>query len=198
MPMRKDCNICCTNKYSTIRFSCKHKMCVNCLTKLTKTECPYCRLSLISELPNSIISIINASRRISQFQRVNEENQELRNEQYNNMSRRRLINTNINRNAFAPVDITDTLNDAINIMQYGQIQNNDGNANNNNSVNEDANDTPDETPNETPNETPIESYNSIIDIFRNSTRFFNNFLTENLEFGVLGSRIIISNYHINT
>lgn len=43
----------CTESSFVVRTNCNHYVCLNCLTKLRKIECPYCRGSL-DELPQHI------------------------------------------------------------------------------------------------------------------------------------------------
>ena len=56
---RIKCKICITNKFFKIKTSCNHKICLDCLTKLRKAQCPFCRNDLKNELPDNIIKIIN-------------------------------------------------------------------------------------------------------------------------------------------
>lgn len=47
----KKCKICFNKKYAIVKTSCGHKLCINCIMCLTKIECPFCRKSLVDELP---------------------------------------------------------------------------------------------------------------------------------------------------
>ena len=53
------CKICLTKDFFKIKTSCDHKICLNCLTKLRKPSCPFCRNDLAGEIPDNIINIIN-------------------------------------------------------------------------------------------------------------------------------------------
>ena len=54
-----DCCICFEkHKSYIIKTKCKHMMCLNCLVKLRKVECPMCRGDLKKDLPKSIQDII--------------------------------------------------------------------------------------------------------------------------------------------
>jgi hypothetical protein len=52
------CKICLTKDFFKIKTSCGHKICLECLTKLSKTLCPFCRKDLAGEIPENIIKII--------------------------------------------------------------------------------------------------------------------------------------------
>lgn len=47
----KKCKICFMRKYAIVKTSCKHRLCLNCITNLTKLECPFCRKQLDQEIP---------------------------------------------------------------------------------------------------------------------------------------------------
>ena len=48
-----NCNICLGKDSSIIIFSgCKHHICISCLYKIEKNECPYCRKEFNNEILN--------------------------------------------------------------------------------------------------------------------------------------------------
>ena len=69
---RITCKICMTRNFYKIKTSCNHKICLDCLTKLSKPLCPFCRNDLKNELPENIINIINKN--LSNLQNYNNTN----------------------------------------------------------------------------------------------------------------------------
>ena len=61
------CKICCIETKTIVILSCKHQICLNCLIKLTKSECPFCNISLLNELPKEINNIINSNEPIKGY-----------------------------------------------------------------------------------------------------------------------------------
>ena len=54
----EECGICFENNW-ILKTPCKHIICLECLLKLQKDECPYCRKLLFNKLPLAIQQIIN-------------------------------------------------------------------------------------------------------------------------------------------
>ena len=55
------CEKCDKEQQAILILSCKHQMCLQCLIKLTKSECPCCNISLLNEIPKKINSIIESN-----------------------------------------------------------------------------------------------------------------------------------------
>lgn len=71
-----ECNICTNNNKDLIILSkCNHKLCIECLLKLKKSECPFCRYNFSEIIKN--IKKNNKNNEINQFcQTINEGNDE--------------------------------------------------------------------------------------------------------------------------
>lgn len=82
----------CYNKNGIYNTYCNHNICLNCLTKLQKPECPYCRQKL--NLPENIEKIIK-----SNYSKLD----------YNNITTGNLI---------IPENITNILNEIKEVSEY--------------------------------------------------------------------------------
>ena len=52
------CIICYDNKW-IVNTECNHKICISCLFKIKKDECPYCRAKLFKNFPKKLKSLLN-------------------------------------------------------------------------------------------------------------------------------------------
>ena len=61
-----DINECCIcyEKTSTINLMCKHTICLFCIVKMKKSQCPYCRKNIEKEIPKEINNIIKKNKTI--------------------------------------------------------------------------------------------------------------------------------------
>ena len=57
MSNKPECPICFGGDWIT-RTKCNHVICISCLIKLTKDECPYCRREIFPTLPSEIKGIV--------------------------------------------------------------------------------------------------------------------------------------------
>ena len=57
MSNKPECPICFGEDWIT-RTKCNHVICILCLIKLTKDECPYCRREIFQTLPPEIKGIV--------------------------------------------------------------------------------------------------------------------------------------------
>jgi len=61
----------CFGKHWITRTKCNHIICISCLLKLTKDECPYCRREIFKTLPPEIKGIVkmnlNTTKRLNIF-----------------------------------------------------------------------------------------------------------------------------------
>ena len=60
-----ECCICLENglNISMVRFPCSHKICLQCLCEIIKTECPMCRVDITKDIPKRILNIIDENRK---------------------------------------------------------------------------------------------------------------------------------------
>ena len=59
--MSLECCVCFENDWVS-KTPCKHLICIKCLLKLKKDECPMCRRELFSKLPMSIKNLISITK----------------------------------------------------------------------------------------------------------------------------------------
>ena len=57
MSNKPECPICFGKEWIT-RTKCNHVICISCLIKLIKDECPYCRREIFKTLPPEIKGIV--------------------------------------------------------------------------------------------------------------------------------------------
>jgi hypothetical protein len=58
--MEKECCICFNEIWLTLT-PCKHTICLDCLFKLKKDQCPICRSNILTILPDNIQKLLNIS-----------------------------------------------------------------------------------------------------------------------------------------
>ena len=54
-----NCPVCFEEMKMKCITSCHHVICIECLLKLRKSDCPLCRKNLALDLPNNLMKIIN-------------------------------------------------------------------------------------------------------------------------------------------
>ncbi len=60
--MSDECMVCLEQMWLT-KTPCKHVICIGCLVKLQKDECPYCRNKLFAYLPKCLQEIAGMKKR---------------------------------------------------------------------------------------------------------------------------------------
>lgn len=55
--MSLECCVCLENEWVS-QTPCKHFICIKCLIKLKKDECPICRKKILSKLPTLVKNVI--------------------------------------------------------------------------------------------------------------------------------------------
>ena len=61
MSQAENCIICLDNKWLT-KTPCKHTICVGCIFRLEKDECPMCRRTLLDKFPKIIIKYLKINK----------------------------------------------------------------------------------------------------------------------------------------
>ena len=56
--LKLECIICLDQKLYVCKTGCNHSICIDCLFRLKKMECPMCRGDLSNELPNIVKDFI--------------------------------------------------------------------------------------------------------------------------------------------
>ena len=62
MSTAEECIVCFGQAWLT-KTPCKHVICIACLAKLQKDECPYCRNKLYAYLPNCLKGVVSMKKR---------------------------------------------------------------------------------------------------------------------------------------
>lgn len=62
--MEKECPVCFTKDWLSLT-PCKHTICIDCLFKITKNECPICRAELFINFPKSLKKHLQISSHLS-------------------------------------------------------------------------------------------------------------------------------------